>query len=625
MRLPVITACGGINAAGRSSFHHAYQRLVIDALPEQDAQRTWQSLAQLMGVSSEQSPFMRDHTLIRELESNLFDPDKVPHNRAVEIPATPEQPSIIRMRRKDLPESRPAHWQCRELADGWVEVELQSPQQILLPQTRSMSIRAAGQLPTGFDPASLYPARHHPRGLQLMLFAAADAVSNLGMSWASLSARVAPDQIAVYAGSAMAQLDEAGNGGLLSAAARGKRVSSKQLALGLAEMPADFINAYLLGNLGSTGLVMGACATFLYNLKAAVQDIKNGRARIAIVGASEAPLTPDVFEGYASMGALATDDALRRLDGSDAVDYRRASRPFANNCGFTLAESAQCIVLMDDELALETGAQILGSVPEVHVNADGFKKSISGPGVGNYLTLAKTLAGARALFGEDMLRRQSFVQAHGTSTPQNRVSESEILSCMAREFGMQDWPVLACKSYLGHSIAAAAGDQLSATLGVWHHGVLPGIANLDQVADDVCQRGLSFSREHRQIGSEERPLAFLNSKGFGGNNASAMIVSPDASRRLLRGRHGSAAMLEYQRRWQSTEAVLQEQEQALLNGQFTIDYRFGEGVLAETDLQWEAKSLAIKGHPRAVDLGFQSDYEGWLKNATSGGEKQDNR
>ncbi len=615
MRLPVITACGGINAAGRSSFHHAYQRLVVDALPEADAQTTWQSLAQLMGVDADQRTYMRDHTLIRELEANLFDPDQVPHNRAVEIPATPEQPSVIRMRRKDLPESCPADWQCRELDGGWVEVQLQSPQQILLPQTRAMTVRAAGQLPSGFDPAGLYPARHHPRGLQLMLFAAADALANLGMSWASLSARVAPDQISVYAGSAMAQQDEAGNGGLLSAAARGKRVSSKQLALGLAEMPADFINAYLLGNLGSTGLVMGACATFLYNLKAAVQDIKSGRARIAIVGASEAPLTPDVFEGYASMGALATDEGLRRLDGNESVDYRRASRPFANNCGFTLAESAQCIVLMDDELALETGAQILGSVPEVHVNADGFKKSISGPGVGNYLTLAKTLAGARALFGEDMLRRHSFVQAHGTSTPQNRVSESEILSCMAREFGLEDWPVLACKSYLGHSIAAAAGDQLSATLGVWRHGLLPGIANLDQVADDVCRDGLSFTREHSQLDVEERPLAFLNSKGFGGNNASAMIASPQASRRLLQGRHGSAVMTEYQRRWESTEAALREQEQAILTGQFGIDYRFGEGVLAETDLQWEPQSLAIQGHPKAVDLGFESDYQDWLKNA----------
>lgn len=615
MRLPVITACGGINAAGRSSFHHAYKRLVIDALPEADAVATWQSLAQLMGVDPQDRQFMRDHTLIRELESNLFDPDQVPHNRAVEIPASPEQPSVIRMRRKDLPESPPADWQCREVDGGWVEITLQSPQSILLPQHRRMAIRAAGQLPSGFDPAKLYPSRHHPRGLQLMLFAAADAVANLGMSWASLSSRVAPDAIAVYAGSAMAQQDEAGNGGLLSAASRGKRVSSKQLALGLAEMPADFINAYLLGNLGSTGLVMGACATFLYNLKAAVQDIKSGRVRIAVVGGSEASLTPDVFEGYASMGALATDEALKRLDGTEKVDYRRASRPFANNCGFTLAESAQCIVLMDDELALECGAQILGSVPEVHVNADGFKKSISGPGVGNYLTLAKTLAGARALFGEELLRRGSFVQAHGTSTPQNRVSESQILSCMAREFGIGVWPVLACKSYLGHSIASAAGDQLSATLGIWRYGVLPGIANLDQVAEDVVQDGLSFRRDHQQIDPQERPLAFLNSKGFGGNNASALVVSPEYSRRLLAGRHGAAAITAYEQRYEQTKQSLEDAEQAQLNGKFAIDYRFGEGVLSESDLKWDADALYIAGHAKPVDLRVSSDFDGWLKNA----------
>ena len=36
----------------------------------------------------------------------------------------------------------------------------------------------------------------------------------------------------------------------------------KQLALGLNTMPADFINAYVLGSVGTTGSVTGACATF---------------------------------------------------------------------------------------------------------------------------------------------------------------------------------------------------------------------------------------------------------------------------------------------------------------------------------------------------------------------------
>ena len=45
----------------------------------------------------------------------------------------------------------------------------------------------------------------------------------------------------------------------------------KNLALGLVEMSADFINAYILGSVGRTGHVVGACAT-LYNLQMGRSD-----------------------------------------------------------------------------------------------------------------------------------------------------------------------------------------------------------------------------------------------------------------------------------------------------------------------------------------------------------------
>ena len=54
-------------------------------------------------------------------------------------------------------------------------------------------------------------------------------------------------------------------------------------------MISDFINAYVLGNIGFTSTAVGACATFLYNLHNAYHDIQSGRIKVAIVGASEAP------------------------------------------------------------------------------------------------------------------------------------------------------------------------------------------------------------------------------------------------------------------------------------------------------------------------------------------------
>ena len=66
-----------------------------------------------------------------------------------------------------------------------------------------------------------------------------------------------------------------------------------------------------------------------------------------------------------------------------------------------LGESAQFIILMEDNLALELGAKIYGSVPSVASHSDGYKSSISGPGVGNYITVAKCVADAEKALGNN--------------------------------------------------------------------------------------------------------------------------------------------------------------------------------------------------------------------------------
>ena len=59
------------------------------------------------------------------------------------------------------------------------------------------------------------------------------------------------------------------------------------------------------------------------------------------------------------------------------------------------AEGFDVEVVNDGALALELGADIHGGVGEVFVHADGHKKSISAPGVGNYITFAKAVDMAR--------------------------------------------------------------------------------------------------------------------------------------------------------------------------------------------------------------------------------------
>ena len=53
--LPVIIGFGGINSAGRASFHHAYQRMVLDSLPSKVQEETIVGLATLMNLVSYQN------------------------------------------------------------------------------------------------------------------------------------------------------------------------------------------------------------------------------------------------------------------------------------------------------------------------------------------------------------------------------------------------------------------------------------------------------------------------------------------------------------------------------------------------------------------------------------------
>ena len=610
-RLPVIVGFGGINPAGRSSSHHAYRRLVIDRLDQPLADDTYRSLAALMNLESVDKTYILNHTLIRKIENNLFDPESIRTNKAAKLGAADTQSISFIIKRNQLPDTIPQSWQLKDIEKSRVLVTCNDNLDVLFPDQRDSRVKSGGQLPSGFSPETLYQSRNHPRGLQLTVYGASDAINSLGIDWEDVRQKIPADQISVYASSAMGQLDTNGAGGMLQASLLGKRVSARNCPLSLAEMIADFINAYVLGSVGTTGANVGACATFLYNLRQGIQDIRSGKFRAVMVGASEAPLTPEVIEGYRVMNALAEDDALNEIDGieSGPADNTRACRPFAENCGFTLSEASQFVILFDDDLAMEMGANIYGSVADVFINADGFKKSIPGPGIGNYITMGKSMGVIRSILGDDAVKHRSYIQAHGTGTPQNRVTESHIFNELAKSFGIQNWPVAAIKSYLGHSLATAAGDQIAASLGVWAHGIIPGIKTIDAVADDVHNSHLEILLDHREIDAEQIDTAFINSKGFGGNNATAAILSPHVTRQMLEKKHGSRAL---DKRDKLNEKVLENTiayDAATTAGENKTIYNFGVGVVAGEELELTSDKITIPGYGNSIDLNVDNPYE----------------
>ncbi|MDC3123566.1 beta-ketoacyl synthase [Gammaproteobacteria bacterium] len=609
--LPVIVGSGGINPAGRVSFNHAYRRMVLESLPQQVQQTTLGSLAKLMELAKCDNDVTKaqilDGTLVRKIEH--FDVKRIAWNNAMSLGKNPDSEQTFIVAKRQLPQTLPEDWRVTSLDDKHALVRCVGDLNVLVQDLRPSRVTSAGQLPTGFDPAALYPSRSHPRGLQMTVYGASDALRSTGFSIDELKSLVRPDQFAVYSGSAMGQLDQDGYGGLMQNALAGKRTTAKNIALGLPEMPGDFVNAYVLGSVGETAGIIGACATFLYNVKRGMDEIRSGSKRIVMVGNAEAPITPSVIEGYRTMGALAEDEALMALDGSATPDNRRACRPFSDNAGFTLAESSVWIVLMDDALAMESGARILGSVGDVFVNADGYKKSIPGPGIGNYITVAKAMASARTMLGEEGLRHSTYMHAHGTSTPQNRVTESAIMSELAQAFDVPQFTIAAIKSYLGHSLAPAGGDQLAAILGAWQDGIIPGIKTIDHIADDVAQDRLHFPMRDQERDMDSMRGAFVNSKGFGGNNATGFFMSPQQTEQMLEKRYGTKALTAAKQRQEAIEQKAQTYNDAADNGDIAPVYQFGEGVLESSDLKITDQEITVPGFAQKIRLSGDNPFE----------------
>ena len=571
--LTVITGFGGINASGRSSDYIGYKNLIFDSLEEKEQLKVLKDLAvtqqkikpagkkwetntgdsiQLNSYLKRNSDVIRENTLVREIERDVYDPEG-----------------------------------------------------IILDQIQAS---AAGQLPTGFDPGQFYSSRQHPKALQMTVFGMSDTLGQFGIDWSEILKKVSPDQIAVFSGAAIGNMDHFGFGGMMQSRMKGSRSSSKNLPFGLVEMSADFINAYILGNVGRTGHVVGACATFLFNLQLGKESIENGSARVVIVGGAEAPITPEIIDGFFAISALSDDKHMLELQSqlnepSNKPNQRKACRPFGDNIGMVMGESAQFVILMDEDLALELGTKIYASVQAVASHADGFKSSISGPGVGNYITLAKCVAEASQQLGSKSLKNETYVHAHGTGTPANRTSESHILDEIAKVFGIKSWPVTAIKSYLGHSMAVAAGDQLTCALGTWNKGIIPRIHSITETAEDVFDDNLNFLTKDKVEDPNFYKGAFLNAKGFGGNNASALILGPDFTFSQIKKRYTKKALKDYERKLENTRKSVLEYNENASKGAYNTIYKFNHEVLeGMDDLEITKEKIKLKGYKKSINL-----------------------
>ncbi|RQF78649.1 beta-ketoacyl synthase, partial [Pseudomonas aeruginosa] len=196
-RLPVIVGFGGYNAAGRSSFHHGFRRMVIESMDPQARQETLAGLAVMMKlVKAEGGRYLAEDgtplspedierryaerifasTLVRRIEPQYLDPDAVHWHKVLEATPAEGQALTFKASPKQLPEPLPGNWSVTPAADGEVLVSIHERCEFKVDSYRPLTVKSAGQLPTGFEPGELYNSRFHPRGLQMSVVAATDAI-----------------------------------------------------------------------------------------------------------------------------------------------------------------------------------------------------------------------------------------------------------------------------------------------------------------------------------------------------------------------------------------------------------------------------------------------------------------
>jgi 3-oxoacyl-(acyl-carrier-protein) synthase len=259
-------------------------------------------------------------------------------------------------------------------------------------------------------------------------------------------------------------------------------------------------------NLGGGHLLMptgcvGGCDALSYG----AAMIQAGRCDRVVVGAAEAPITPLVVAAFGRI----------RANSTRPCDPREASCPFdKRRDGFVLAEGAAMFVLESEVAARGRAAKIYveiggsGSVNNcqhmTNINPDGDAIAAS-----IRLSLKHTGLDPKSI---------DFINAHGSSTPQNDIAES---AAFAQVFGrsLADIPVTSLKSQCGHALAAANAIEMVNTIQSISRGQIVPTINLEQ-QDPECRVTVVSGRSR----SHRIRHALKVSSGFSGIH-SAVVLS----------------------------------------------------------------------------------------------------
>lgn len=276
------------------------------------------------------------------------------------------------------------------------------------------------------------------------------------------------------------------------------RCSPFMIPMMIANM-ASGLTAINLGAKGPNNCTVTACAAGSNAIGDAFRLIQDGYAKAMICGGTEAAITPLGFAGFASAKALSF-----RND-----DPTHASRPFdKDRDGFVMGEGSGILFLEELDSALARGARIYAEIVGYAMTCDAYHITAPVPD-GRGATRAIALALKDAGLSPEAV---SYINAHGTSTPANDVTETRAIK-KALGSHAYDLVVSSTKSMTGHLLGGSGGIEAVATVMAIAEDKVPPTINLEN-PDSECD----LDYVPHQSRALTVNVALSNSFGFGGHN-----------------------------------------------------------------------------------------------------------
>jgi 3-oxoacyl-[acyl-carrier-protein] synthase II len=351
-----------------------------------------------------------------------------------------------------------------------------------------------------FDPTPAFPspkeARRTDRYSQFGIYAAWRALQDSGLDLEKTDR----DQIGVFIGS--------GIGGLRTTTEQHKiliergpgRLSPFMIPMLISNMASGMVSMYYHLR-GPNFATCSACATANHALGEAWRTLKMGDANVMLAGGAEATIVPIGIGGFCAMKAMSTRNN----------DPKHASRPFdKERDGFVMGEGAGVLVLEELEHAKARGARIYAELAGYGNTADAHHVTAPSPGGEGAARCMKMALRNAGLNPTDI----SYINAHGTSTQQGDIAETEAINTVFGEYARK-LAVSSTKGATGHMLGAAgAAEMIICTKAIQTDTVPPTINQ--EVPDPECDLDY-VPNTARQM---KVNAIVNNSFGFGGHNAS---------------------------------------------------------------------------------------------------------